>query len=140
MYYEGADKTAEIAATAASVIIKDSILGSLLLVAVVGIVFLIRRLLAVQDLRVVDQVRSNEIMERSREKTVVLMEHVSKASNEVNSALDRFTDVQADTVKAVSELRVALMNLQNTMDSVIRDAVRGRSSGGSSSSPSNRQT
>lgn len=136
-FSEEPSKTIDVAASAATSVIEKGILGALLIIAVIGIVFLIRRLLHIQDQRVEDQVRANEVMERARDKTAAIMEHFSKASNDIDMALDRFADVQSDTakrfadvqsdtVKAVSELRAAVTSLQNMVDSVIRDAVRSR--------------
>ena len=122
---EEASKVADVATSALSTIVNNSILGALLVVAVCAIGLLIKRLLAVQDLRVADQVRANEIMERNREKSATLMEQYTKASNEVNSAVERFTDVQGDTLRTIGSLQTAIASLQSTLDSVIRDAVRG---------------
>jgi hypothetical protein len=128
--------TEDVVASAAGNVIEKGVLGALLIIAVVGIIFLIRRLLAVQDQRVADQVRSNELMERTREKTALLMEHVAKSSNETNTTLDRHADKIEDNTKAAGELRTELAALRSTMDSVMRDAVRsgGHSSESSSSS------
>lgn len=123
---EVAPRVTEVASTAVYSIVKDSVFGALLIVAVIGIIWLIKRLLDVQDKRVADQVRANELMERTREKTAHLMEQMTKASSEVNSTLERLTDVQSDNVKALGELRAALQTLQMTMDSIIREAVRAR--------------
>jgi len=119
-------KAVEVASTAAYSIVRDSVFGALLIVSVIGIIYLIRRLLSVQDLRVADQVRANEMMERLREKTGALMEQVTRASTEANSALERLTDIQSDNNKAIGELRATLQALTMTMDSIIRDAVRSR--------------
>lgn len=117
----------DVASTAAYSIVKDSVFGALLLIAVVGIIWLIRRLLAVQDLRVADQVRANELMERTRDKTAALMEQVLKASSSVDSALEDMSEAQETQANAIRESRTAIQQVQTTMDSIIRDAVRRRS-------------
>lgn len=119
----------DVATAAANSIIRESVLGALLLLAVVGLYLLMRRLLSVQDQRVADQVRANELMERSREKTAALMEQVTTASIGTNNALDRLTDVQSDQVRAIAELRSSQQSIQTTIDSVIREAVRSRVEG-----------
>jgi uncharacterized protein HemX len=125
----------DVATTAAYSIVRDSVFGALLVVAVLGIAWLIRRLLSVQDQRVADQVRANELMERTREKTTALMSQMTSASSAVNVALEKLTDVQGDNGRAITELRSAVQALQSTMDSIIREAVREAARGRNDSYP-----
>lgn len=117
---------AGVAETAMYSIVKDSVFGALLLVAVFGIIWLIRRLLSVQDMRVADQVRANEKMEAIRDKTAKLLEQLTKTSSESSVALERMIDAQSDNVRSLGEMRTTVERQQLTIDSVIRDAVRGR--------------
>ncbi len=122
---EHASTVADVASTAAYSIVRDSVYGALLVAAVGGIVWLIKRLLAAQDQRVADQIRANESMDRTREKTAALMEQMTRALSEVNGALERMSDLQGDSVRAINDVRTALSNIATTLDSIIRDAVRG---------------
>jgi hypothetical protein len=127
MHRQVIERVTEVAAGSASNVIKDSVFGALLTVAVVCIIWLLKRLMSVQDQRVEDQVRANEMMEHSREKTSSLIAQVNQASVGVNATLDKLVDAQCDSTRSLGDLRSSIQSLQVTTDSVIRDAVRGRS-------------
>lgn len=120
----GAVLTDDVAGAAATALIREGVLGTLLVISILGVAWLIQRLLSVQDLRVADQLRANDAMERTRDKTSALMEQMTAASMGTNSALDRLTDALGDNTRALAETRMTVQALQNTTDSVIREAVR----------------
>lgn len=126
---EAATKVTEAASTAVFSIIKDSVLGALLIIAVLGVIWLLRKVVTVQDQRIADQKAANEAMERQREKVSDLALKMVHASTQLNASIEKLTDSTEDHTKAIAELRSSFQELKNVVDSVIRDAVRRRSSG-----------
>jgi uncharacterized protein HemX len=135
---EVAEKAADAATGAMNNLVKDGVLGALLVLAVVGIVILVWRLLRAQDLRVEDQNKANDALEKVREKTSTLMEQLMQASHETTRAMERLTDAQEDNVRALDRVCSALTSVQTTLESVLRDAVRGRGDSHTSTSSSSR--
>lgn len=134
-------KTVEgVAELAVYSIVKDSVFGALLIVSVVLLIWLVRRVLAIQDLRVQDQKDMSERLEKSQEKTSALIEKMTEAFSTFKSAVDKLNQTQELSRDATSELTSTVRSLQGTVDSVVRDAVRGpyRSSRSSSSIPATR--
>jgi high-affinity Fe2+/Pb2+ permease len=130
-------KAAEIAIYS---IVKDSVFGALLIVTVILLVWLVRRVLSIQDLRVQDQKDMSDRLEKSQEKTSALIEKMTEAFTTFQSAVDKLNQTQELSREATADLASTVRSLKDTVDSVVRDAVRGpyRSSRSRSSLPAAR--
>lgn len=113
---------------ATSRIVKDSVFGALLVVAVILLVWLVRRVLAIQDLRVEDQKAMSTRLERSQEKQALLIEKMTEAFTGVKATLETLNRTQQESSRVTSDLSNNVKGLQNTVDSVIREAVRSKTS------------
>ena len=115
---------------AAAAIVKDSVFGALLLGAVMLLVWLVRRVLAVQDARVADQKQMSERLEKAQDRQGQLIEKMTEAFSAFKGSVDSLIQAQESGRNAITELNTSVQQLRTTMDSVIRDAVR-RGSGSS---------
>ena len=118
------DKAAEVAATAATSLVERGILGSLLVLSLVGIVLLVRELTRVQDQRVKDSFAFSDIMEKYRDKISGVLDQTHAAQANISSTLDRLSATQIDHTRVLQEVKGSLENVQRTLEGVIRDAVR----------------
>lgn len=114
----------EAAGDALAVIVKDSVLGALLVVAVGLCVWAVLRLSSVQNKRVADQKQMNERMEKSQEKMASLIEKMTDAFTGHKAALDRLSDTEKSQTETMVHLCSKMEGVQSTIDSVVRDAVR----------------
>ena len=118
------------AGIAAYAIVKDSVFGALLVAAVALLVWLIRRVLAIQDLRVDDQKQMSERLEKAQERQGQIIEKMTEAFSAFKSSIDRSKESQDSDREAVDKLSTSVTSMRSTLDSVLRDAVRGRSHSG----------
>ena len=114
----------EAAGDALAVIIKDSVLGALLVIAVGLCVWAVLRLNSVQNKRVADQKQMNDRMEKSQEKMAGLIEKMTEAFAGHKAALEKLADTERSQTDTMVKLCGEMRGLQGTVDSVIRDAVR----------------
>lgn len=122
-----ADNTASVQGAAENAvysIVKDSVFGALLIVAVVLLIWLVRRVLAIQDLRVQDQKDMSARLENSQEKQGALIEKMTEAFSAFKNTVEKLNQTQEMSRGATNDLVVAVRSLQSTVDSVLRDAVR----------------
>lgn len=119
-----ADVANDAANSAVAVIIKEGVMGALLVVSVALLVFLVRRVLAVQDMRVEDQKKMSDRLERSQERQSALIEKMTQAFTSFESAVDKMNQTQQLSSASVTALLAEVGKLQSTVDSVVRDAVR----------------
>jgi flagellar biosynthesis/type III secretory pathway M-ring protein FliF/YscJ len=112
-------EASDVAKTATVAIIRESILGALLVFAVVLIVVLIRKLMLVQDLRVSDQKDMSRLLESATQRNSALSEKVSEALSGVKSALEQLNDTERHEQETVNRLCTLV-------DSVLREAVKRR--------------
>lgn len=126
-----ADPVTEVATTTVTAIVRESVLGALLVVAVVLLVWLVRRVLAIQDLRVSDQKQMSDRLEKAQEKTTQLINTMTEAFSTFKVTLEKINQTQELSREAATELSSSVKSLQNTVDSVIREAVRGTARAGS---------
>lgn len=122
-----ADSTASVQDAAGSAvysIVKDSVFGALLIVAVVLLIWLVRRVLAIQDLRVQDQKDMSARLEKSQEKQGALIEKMTEAFGAFKNTVEKLNQTQEMSRGATNDLVAAVRSLQSTVDSVLRDAVR----------------
>lgn len=122
---DGGKTVESVAGIAAYSIVRDSVFGALLIVAVVLLIWLVRRVLAIQDLRVQDQKDMSARLEKSQEKTGEIIVKMTEAFSTFKSAVDKFNQTQELNWEATSDLTSTVRSLQGTVDSVVRDAVRG---------------
>lgn len=118
------EKVVDSSSLALATIIKDSVFGALLAVAVGLLIILIRRILQVQDQRVADQKDLNVRIEASQTKYIELLEKMSEAIQNNRLAVERLDDSQDHGLTNIDKLSGEIKALQQMMDSVIRDAVR----------------
>ena len=121
------------AGTAIYSIIKDSVFGALLVAAVVLLVWLIRRTLAVQDARVDDQKQMAERLEKAQQRQGEIIEKMTEAFGSFKSSVDGFKEAQRAGNDAIHSVGSKVQGLTTIVDGVIRDAVRRSRSGGYSS-------
>lgn len=119
----------DVASTAAYNVVRDSVFGALLLVAVVLCVWLVKRVLEVQDLRVADQKHMSERLEKAQDRQGTLIEKTTEAFSSFRGSIDQLNRTQETHRDADYELASVIQRLQGTVDSVIRDAVRGKRTG-----------
>lgn len=118
----------EAAGDALGVVIKDGVLGALLIIAVGLCVWAVMRLNSVQNKRVEDQRLMNERMEKSQDRMAGLIEKMTEAFTGHKAALDRLSESEKSQTETMVKLCSKMEGMQGTVDSVIRDAVRGRRS------------
>lgn len=115
------------AGSAAAVLIKESVMGALLVVAVVLLVLLVRRVLAVQDLRVADQKQMSERLEKAQEKQSQLITSMTDALGGMRSTIGSLDKAQNASRDTTAELSSSINAMRATIDSVLREAVRAKS-------------
>lgn len=116
----------EVASNAVGFIIKESVMGALLVVAVALLVWLVKRVLAIQDLRVEDQKKMSERLEKASDKQAALITTMTETFTAFKVTLEKLNNTWELNEKATSSLSSSVDKLQNTVDSVVRDAVRGQ--------------
>ena len=120
---------ADAAGSAVSTVYKDSILGALLIICIALLVWLIRRVLSVQDQRVDDQKQMSERLEKSQDRQTALLEKTGEAFLRHEASMQRQIDVLTRSTEEVAGLSSSVRSMQGTVDSVVRDAVRSRPRG-----------
>lgn len=103
------------AARAGLTLIESGILGTVTVIFALAAGFALWKLNKVQDLRVSDQKDMSERMEK-------LVTQMTSAFGEMKNSIDNL-------ISTDKEGQTALQSVQQSIDGVIRDAVKGRSSG-----------
>lgn len=114
-------EAAELAGKSGLSVLESSLLGAIAVLSLVVAAFSVWKLNRVQNERVADQKQLNERMEKAFERQESLVEKMTGTFSGVKNALDNLTQTGKDTQSLLREFK-------GTMDGVIRDAVRSRSS------------
>jgi hypothetical protein len=115
---------------ALSLIARDSTYGALLLIAIVGLGILFRQLLKVQDLRIKDLYALNKRFDADVSARNAVSNQMVSSLSELRGSLELVHHSNEDLQRAANAHTAAIDVLQRTVDSVIRDAVRGIHAGG----------
>lgn len=110
--------------TAVYIIVRDSVFGALLVVAMVALYALVRVLLKVQDKRVADLERINERVEAREERLEKLSGKMTEVLTTHTIALERLERTEMEQTRALSFNTEALKRVEGTLDSVIREHAR----------------
>jgi len=122
--------------TAAYIIVRDSVFGALLLLAIGALVALTRVLLAVQDKRIVDLQTINKHVEQREEKNGQLIVRMTDALGSHTRALEVLERSYVEHTKAIESSTERVSRLEGTVDSVIRDYARVAASPRRATAPS----
>jgi hypothetical protein len=110
--------------TAVYIIVRDSVFGALLVVALVALYALMRVLLKVQDKRVADLERINERVEAREERLEKLSEKMTEALTSHTLALESLKQTELEQTRALNANTDAVRRVEGTLDSVIREHAR----------------
>ena len=116
-----AAEAAELAGKSGLNILESSLLGAIAVLSLVVAIFSVWKLNRVQNERVADQKQLSDRMEKASERQEKLVEKMTSTFSGVKNALDNLTQTEQQT-------QGLLRSMQQSMDGVIRDAVRRGSS------------
>lgn len=110
--------------TAAYAIVRDSVFGALLLLALVALAVLTKILLSVQDKRIADLQSINYHVEQREEKNAALLTSMTTALNVHTKALETLERAYVEHTRVIAANTEGTRRLENTVDSVLRDHAR----------------
>ena len=116
----------EVAAKSGLTILETSLLGAFAILCLAVAVVAVWQLIRVQNKRVCDQQKLNDHMEKARERMEGLIEKMTAAFAGHKAALEQLSRTEQQQTDSLKQVGEGLTKVQTTLDSVIRDAVRGR--------------
>jgi hypothetical protein len=120
--------------TASYVIVRDSVFGALLFLAVGALIALTRILLTVQDKRIADLQTINRHVEYREEKNGQLIVKMTDALSSHTKALEVLERSYLEHTRVIKDSTDRVLRLEGTVDSVIRDYARAAATARTSSS------
>lgn len=121
----------ETAAAAGSSLIKDTALGAFAIICLCLAVWAILQLKKVQDSRVTDKEKSADRLEAANDKDRI-------AQGELTKAVNALATSNSEQAKAIERNTAAIQENTRSVETVIRDALRSRGTGGSGGYPATR--
>lgn len=116
---------------AGSSLIKDTALGAITIICLALAVWAIRELKKVQDSRVIDKEKAADRLEQTNEKD-------RAAQGELTKAVNALAGSNAEQGRAIERNTAAIQENTRALETVVRDALRSRGTGGSGGYPATR--
>lgn len=110
--------------TVAYIVVRDSVFGALLVLAITALYLLTVQLLRIQEKRVTDLQKLNERVEAREDSTRRLVDKMTEAFQQVKSSLDTLSRVGERQAEATDGNTEVLRKVEGTLDSVIREHAR----------------
>jgi biopolymer transport protein ExbB/TolQ len=110
--------------TVAYIVVRDSVFGALLILALFALYLLTVQLLRIQEKRVTDLQKLNERVEAREDSTRRLVDKMTEAFQQVKSSLDTLSKVGDKQAEATDSNTEVLRKVEGTLDSVIREHAR----------------